>query len=361
MADDDDFALVARQLQTLSTPRLQDFVATVRAQLPYAVRTSLPPNTLPARKQLDADLEALRRLDPADAERSRALWMEAARAELGAGDVDRLRAQRDLPVGRNRELGRGFVPEKLKIDLRDDMVPASWLAGGAAAAAAVAYLEVPKFYGGAPADAAGGTGFLVDRQHLLTAFHVVEARDEDKEAPAAASDLALQVRGTTAAFDYVAPPAAGGPNGTPQLVAEMVAHDRTLDYALLRLAAPVTAAPLTLWAGALPVVDRDLAFAVNIIQHPERSPKRLALRNNAVWKVDAKSIFYFTDTLGGSSGAPVFNDAWKVLAVHTGFDWFDNASYMGRRLGFSNRGTRVTEILSHLAVQGVRLEMVVER
>jgi len=55
---------------------------------------------------------------------------------------------------------------------------------------------------------------------------------------------------------------------------------------------------------------------VNIIQHPNGEPKQLAIRNNQV--VDELELFlhYRTDTDPGSSGSPVFNDQWEVVALH---------------------------------------------
>jgi len=355
------------ELQALSATRLDDFVRTVRARLPAPLRAKLPaPNALTARRQVAADLEAMIAWPEADAARALDVWVATARSELGESVGDRLDGLRSVmeDPGRDRGLGNVFVPEKTKIDLRDDLVGIDWLVRGTEAARSVAYLEVTRFFGGAPAGFIGGTAFLVgsDRRHLLTAYHVIEARDHDKnEAPPSKADLDLQIRGATAAFDYGDAVPAGAVRGTPLAIEELVVSDAALDYAVLRLAAPVAAAPLTLWTGGLPAISGTVGFVVNIVQHPQQRPKQLALRNNAVWQVAPRHLYYFTDTLGGSSGAPCFNDAWKVIAVHTGFDWFDKASYMGRNIGFSNRGTLVREILADLAARGVNLPLVVEQ
>ncbi len=56
---------------------------------------------------------------------------------------------------------------------------------------------------------------------------------------------------------------------------------------------------------------------VNIIQHPGGEPKQLAARENQVTGF-AEGVFvhYKTDTAPGSSGSPVFNDQWEVVALH---------------------------------------------
>jgi endonuclease G len=56
--------------------------------------------------------------------------------------------------------------------------------------------------------------------------------------------------------------------------------------------------------------------AVSIVQHPEGADKQIALRNNHILGVMDDFIHYTTDTKTGSSGAPVFNDQWQVVALH---------------------------------------------
>jgi V8-like Glu-specific endopeptidase len=60
---------------------------------------------------------------------------------------------------------------------------------------------------------------------------------------------------------------------------------------------------------------------VNIIQHPEGGPKQIALYNNMVTYCDENIVQYLTDTLPGSSGSPVFNTDWEVVALHFSGGW----------------------------------------
>lgn len=56
---------------------------------------------------------------------------------------------------------------------------------------------------------------------------------------------------------------------------------------------------------------------VNIIQHPEGRPKQYATVNNRLLDLrDDGFLLYETDTLEGSSGAPVFNQHWEVIGLH---------------------------------------------
>ena len=66
-----------------------------------------------------------------------------------------------------------------------------------------------------------------------------------------------------------------------------------------------------------------LGMAVNIIQHPGGAPQQVALRDNFLLARAAESeaanvLHYTADTDGGSSGAPVFNDEWQLVALHHG-------------------------------------------
>jgi len=55
---------------------------------------------------------------------------------------------------------------------------------------------------------------------------------------------------------------------------------------------------------------------VNIIHHPDGDYKQLSIRENLFTKILPFSIWYECDTSWGSSGGPVFNDQWQVVALH---------------------------------------------
>lgn len=56
--------------------------------------------------------------------------------------------------------------------------------------------------------------------------------------------------------------------------------------------------------------------ALNIIHHPNGDYKQLSIRENLFEKITPISIWYKADTAPGSSGSPVFNDQWQVVALH---------------------------------------------
>jgi V8-like Glu-specific endopeptidase len=55
---------------------------------------------------------------------------------------------------------------------------------------------------------------------------------------------------------------------------------------------------------------------VNIIQHPGGQAKQIGMYHNMVTYSDNDILQYLTDTEPGSSGSPVFNSQWEVVALH---------------------------------------------
>jgi endonuclease G len=55
---------------------------------------------------------------------------------------------------------------------------------------------------------------------------------------------------------------------------------------------------------------------LTIVQHPQGERNQVCVRENQLIKRDDEVLWYSTDTLGGSSGSPVFNNDWLVVALH---------------------------------------------
>ena len=232
---------------------------------------------------------------------------------------------------------------------RDDMVDYSFLEAGAFAGRSVGKLFVPRYENGAPVMENGkprrtlGTGWLLTNQLMVTNHHVVHFRKRG-EAPATDADLLLQGGHTTVKFDYNS----ADDNGEDVEVEKLEAWNQNLDFAILRLRNAVTRTPLTI--DTTPVVfSEGIYVPVNIIQHPSGHPKRVALRNNLLTGADANTIRYFTDTLTGSSGSPVFSDRWEVIGLHCGSSAVNDVSFQGRTTAVVNVGTQITAILKYLA------------
>lgn len=112
----------------------------------------------------------------------------------------------------------------------------------------------------------------------------------------------------------------------------------------------------TRW-GTLPLqpVSIEVDAFVNIIQHPGGGPKQIALYHNTVAFAGHGRLQYLTDTLPGSSGSPVFDDQWRVAALH-------HSGGMLREPGtkkafYRNEGILTTTVLEGLAAAGVTLPL----
>ena len=154
-----------------------------------------------------------------------------------------------------------------------------------------------------------GTGFLVSPSLLLTNNHVL------KSTEAAAASFVE--------FNYQ-----DGLDGTPLPVLKVSLDpttffitDRTLDFTLVAVLTNGLAKTRTAALGYLPLTGGDDAYVigenVTIVQHPNGEPKQIALRNNQVIGESGESFLHYqTDTMPGSSGSPVFNDEFELVALH---------------------------------------------
>jgi endonuclease G, mitochondrial len=271
---------------------------------------------------------------------------EASIFDRAANDVD-LKTQGGVALP-----SLATVPEviqKQAIVHFDDMVSISFLSAALTVSRSVGRISTPRFDNGTPRMLANGnpwvmngSAWLIAPDLIVTNHHVVNAREQN-EPPASAADFTRQGQGATLTFDF---DGAGG--GTaPVAIAQVVIADEPLDYAVLRLAASSNRAPLRLRRTPFTLAQGD-RVPVNIIQHPRGEAKKIAFRNNLVSGTDADTIRYFTDTDYGSSGAPVCDDAWQVVALHRGAVYADNVSFQGKTTAYVNFGTRTDVFLEDI-------------
>jgi endonuclease G, mitochondrial len=92
---------------------------------------------------------------------------------------------------------------------------------------------------------------------------------------------------------------------------------------------------------------------VNVIQHPEGDFKQVVVRENAVVSRLATVLHYLADTQPGSSGSPVFNDQWEVIALHHwGEPFLQTTTADGRPVSKDvNEGVRISAIARRLATE----------
>jgi V8-like Glu-specific endopeptidase len=242
------------------------------------------------------------------------------------------------------------TPEVLIFGGEGEWVENTFMEKAQEAGRRVARLSIPRFFGGKRNGGGVGTGWLIAPRLLLTNYHVIAARDK-REAPATPADFKLQGENTTAWFDYHDEGRHKGPVVGAMAV---VAESAGLDYALLRLrddAALRSRHRMDL------TTERSLeqGARLNIIQCPGGGPLRFAIRNNFyVGKGERPhQLRYLTDTKTGSSGSPVLDDHWEVVAMHRGSKEVNPKSYKGEAsktgvVKFHNEGIAIHEIVDNL-------------
>ncbi len=231
---------------------------------------------------------------------------------------------------------------------KNDIMPVNYLSRGLIAARAVGRVNVGS--------AGFGTGFLIGDNLLLTNNHVLI------DAPEAA--------GSFVEFEYEL-----DEQDRPRSVVTFSLQperffmtDVTLDYTLVFVQNESLAGGRQVSEfGRIPLIEAvgkvNVGHSVSIIQHPGGNRKSVALRDNTVKELLENVIQYEADTQPGSSGAPVFNDRWELVALHhSGVPRTNAAGKILRRDGaiwsesdgedqidwILNEGIRVSRIMAHL-------------
>ncbi|WP_342753826.1 DNA/RNA non-specific endonuclease [Pantoea sp. MBD-2R] len=218
----------------------------------------------------------------------------AALAQGKQAEPDRRRAQRYAFQQRTRQ--------SVIVGDTNDLLPVSFLQQGITSARAVALIRedgVPK-----------GSGFLTHGNLFITNHHLLPE-------PPAQGVITVQ-------FGYRQSETGEIIDGRLYTVDAdrfwLTSPTEEYDCTLIALGEAVNGsgeAPLP-----LPLNDRNdkhaLGINLNLIHHPGGAPQQITLRNNALLARHEQFLHYEADSEGGSSGAPVFNDGWQLVALHHG-------------------------------------------
>jgi hypothetical protein len=211
-----------------------------------------------------------------------------------------------------------------------------------------------------------GTGFLVGPAAVLTNYHVIEPILDKQTTPEQVDvELDYKVIGSTPhpgrvvklAADWLIDSSPYAASDSEVTSADLPTGEE-LDYALLRLAEPVgqqsigkiddpKAEPRG-WIDLTKAAanDPDIGAPVLIVQHPKGDPLALAMEMKGVLSINKNStrIRYATNTEPGSSGSPVFDIDWNLIALHH----FGDADYSEFHAPEYNQGVvirRIAELL----------------
>ncbi|MDX2187137.1 MAG: DNA/RNA non-specific endonuclease [Opitutaceae bacterium] len=261
---------------------------------------------------------------------------------------DRLRARlRFADLAQNSHVDTDKLLERIVNG--NDLQDVNYLARGTKASRAIARIEIGGLQPGF------GTGFLVGPRLLLTNHHVLPS-----------AEIAAQSR---AHFSYERDQEGRLQTGTHfKFVPDVFFHsDPDLDFALTAVSPSAEQGATELDSfGTLPLIETVgkvlIGEWLTIIQHPNGEPKQVCVRENQLLRIDTDVVWYSTDTRAGSSGSPVFNNDWVVIALHhsgvparkqgriqniDGADWRD-VEGEARIQWLANEGIRISRIIQHL-------------
>jgi endonuclease I/V8-like Glu-specific endopeptidase len=223
-------------------------------------------------------------------------------------------------------------------------------------------LAVSRFVGrvsirSAPGRGAGfGTGFMVSPRLMLTNNHVLPS-------PGSAQHSEVE-------FDYQNDRAGRAMPLVPFPLEPQTFFmtDVELDFTLVAVAEGSrqdTPARLDRYGWSRLIAEEGkilIGEHVNIIQHPKGQYKQFVSRANEVVDVLESHLHYVNDTEPGSSGSPVYNDQWEVVALHhSGVPRMEDGHQYMARDGrpwdgrdsddihwIANEGVRVSRIVRHI-------------
>ncbi|MCW1970439.1 MAG: serine protease [Anaerolineae bacterium] len=175
-----------------------------------------------------------------------------------------------------------------------------------------------------------GTGFLVANNILITNHHVIENAE--------------QARVAVAQFNYQE-----NANGLPDVSEEVkLEPDRFFrtseqhDWTAVAVKGDMNAKWGAIPMQRLPANPKKDDFTI-IIQHPGGRMKQIALYHNVVTAADDNVVQYLTDTEPGSSGAPVFDTQWRLIALHHSGGWLREP---GTKLSvYRNEGININRVI----------------
>ena len=222
----------------------------------------------------------------------------------------------------------GSALEKI-IGSRSTLVPISYLALGLQRAKSV--VKVKR------SDGSSGSGFLVEGNMLLTNHHVLPSAEIARTCVVQfnyeQTHDGLDAQATEACFD-------------PTDFSTSASDDWTL--------AKLKGDPQATW-GSLTIAERDVEVGeyVNIIGHPGGGQKQVSLSANVVVYANESRVQYLTDTLPGSSGSPVFDAKWNVVAMHHSGGWLEEPNAKRKTTYFRNEGISAKVIRAALTSKSV--------
>jgi V8-like Glu-specific endopeptidase len=241
---------------------------------------------------------------------------------------------KDLPDAQWKGGGTVQLTKQKIMGKKSNLLPIGFLEKGAEKARAIVRVVYNTSAG-----TTSGTGFVIEKGWLITNNHVLPNRET-------AATAEIQ-------FNYQFPKnLKTADKNVSEIKPERVASldpgtendkrfftDAALDFTIVKIkdADLGDYGFLQLAKGGVRADD-----FVNIIQHPSGGPKQIGIYNNLVMYADESIVQYMTDTAEGSSGSPVLNSDWEVVALHHSGGWLTDpdTNETVRR----NQGTNIKQL-----------------
>jgi V8-like Glu-specific endopeptidase len=221
---------------------------------------------------------------------------------------------------------KGAAQLERVIGTESTLVPISYLEVGLLKARSVAKIR--------RADGSAGSGFLTGDDLLITNNHVLP------DGPTARAARVL--------FNYqqTADGLSAEVDERELLPDDFFKTSATDDWSAVRVAAD----PNERWGAlALAAAHVDVGDRVNIVQHPSGLPKQISFYSNVVVFVGGGRVQYLTDTEPGSSGSPVFDRNWNVVALHHSGGWLPEPGATDpNRQYYRNEGILIDAVIAGL-------------
>ena len=187
----------------------------------------------------------------------------------------------------------------------NELQQVNYLGLGTVAARSVCRIKINGPSGG---QVGWATGFLIAPQVLLTNNHVFPSLDMAKRS-LAQFDVELDLLGRDkAVVEFALDPTS------------LFYTSSVLDFSVVGIAPTSLNGQCITDYGFLPFIAATGKVVegewLTIIQHPGGQRKQICVRENRLMTRTDDVLWYTTDTLGGSSGSPVFNNDWQVVALH---------------------------------------------
>lgn len=187
-----------------------------------------------------------------------------------------------------------------------DFLPAWFFAAGHQRARAVCKIEASGADYQDMDSMWSGTGFLISPNILLTNHHVLNSKS-------VASRAICIFNYEVDEFGSVQPTDSYRLDPAKLFITSPVRDGLDFTACWIEDAAAEKYGYVPVFRHAFSIKNEDCA---NIVQHPEGNYKAVVVQHNEVRDQNEIAILYDCDTEGGSSGAAVYNNAWKLVALH---------------------------------------------